>query len=161
MKQHLSYKGYHGSVEADFDDNIFHGRILFIRDVVAYHGTDAPTLKAAFEEAVDDYLATCEELGEAPEQPCKGSLNVRVGPELHQQMALEAMRLGTSLNDWIRQACERGLQSTAKVEAKEPSPSEVVMKVFARGESVLIDDTYQSAAAGWESVVVQQSKVCH
>ncbi|MCK0743702.1 toxin-antitoxin system HicB family antitoxin [Chromohalobacter nigrandesensis] len=40
-------------------------------------------LEAAFREAVDDYLATCEQLGEAPETPSKGSFNVRVGHDLH------------------------------------------------------------------------------
>ena len=56
---------------------------------------------------VDDYLTMCEEKDITPEQPFKGSFNVRVGRDLHRQIALEAARRGVSLNSLIVAALEK------------------------------------------------------
>jgi len=42
---------------------VLHGRLEFIRDLVSYEGKDAKGIKAAFQEAVDDYLDLCEAEG--------------------------------------------------------------------------------------------------
>ena len=42
---------------------MLHGRLEFIRDLVTYEGKDAKGIRAAFQEAVDDYLALCEAEG--------------------------------------------------------------------------------------------------
>jgi predicted HicB family RNase H-like nuclease len=70
-------------------------------------------LEAAFREAVDDYLQTCEQLGQKPEIPCKGSFNVRIGHDLHLAAALAATRQNVSLNDLTRQALNEYLQHHA------------------------------------------------
>ncbi len=105
MTKHLEYKGYIGSTEVDVEEGFLYGRLQFIRDVVSYHCADVASLQAAFAAAVDDYLKTCKELGEAPDVPCKGSFNIRVGAELHRQAALAAEREAISLNEWVRRAC--------------------------------------------------------
>ena len=66
MSAMLEYKVYLGSVEYGDDDEVLHGRLEFIRDLVTYEGTDATGLKAAFRQAVDDYLALCESEGRTP-----------------------------------------------------------------------------------------------
>ena len=53
----LEHKGYLGSVQFSDEDEIFHGRLKFIRDLVTYEGSDARSLKQAFRKAVEDYLA--------------------------------------------------------------------------------------------------------
>lgn len=123
MNQVLEYKGYFGSIEADTQEEFLVGKLLFIKDVVSYHATDVRGLKAAFEAAVEDYLSTCAELGEAPDTPCKGTFNVRLGPELHQAMALAATRHGMKLNEWVKAACESHLsaQNAGSDHASEPS----------------------------------------
>ena len=57
MSSMLEYKGYLGSIEYSDEDEVLHGRLEFIRDLVTYEGTDAKGLKQAFQDAVDDYLA--------------------------------------------------------------------------------------------------------
>jgi len=101
MKDMMRYKGYYGSVHYDDEDRIFFGKVEFIRALVSYEGTDAATLRAAFEEAVDDYLRTCKKKKIEPEKPFKGSFNVRVGPETHRKLAIAAERKGVSLNKYI------------------------------------------------------------
>lgn len=110
MNKHLEYEGYLGSIEADITEGFLHGRLLFIRDVVTYQGQSVGGLSSAFKSAVDDYLSTCAELGEAPDTPCKGTFNVRIGPALHKRALLAAEREGTSLNDWVKSACAAHLQ---------------------------------------------------
>ena len=105
----LEYKGYLGSVEYSDDDEVLHGRLEFIRDLVTYEGTDAKILKAAFQEAVDDYLALCESEGRTPDVPLKGSFNIRPGRELHRRAMLFARRRGINLNTVVSDALRRYL----------------------------------------------------
>jgi predicted HicB family RNase H-like nuclease len=60
MSSVLEYNGYLGSAEFSAEDEVFHGRLEGIRDLVTYEGTDVESLKRAFHKAVDDYIATCE-----------------------------------------------------------------------------------------------------
>jgi predicted HicB family RNase H-like nuclease len=56
MKDMMSYKKYYGSVHYNDDDQIFHGKVEFIRALINYEGEDVKGLRKAFEEAVTDYL---------------------------------------------------------------------------------------------------------
>lgn len=111
MNNLLEYRGYLGSVVYSDEDETFHGRLEFIRDLVTYEGSDAKTLKGAFREAVEDYLGLCEEQGREPEVPLKGSFNVRPGRELHRRAMLYARREGMSLNAVVTHALRRFLES--------------------------------------------------
>lgn len=59
----MQYKGYYGSVHFDSEDLIFNGKVEFIRALVSYEATNAKGLKKAFEEAIEDYLASYAGLG--------------------------------------------------------------------------------------------------
>lgn len=109
MSTILEYKGYLGSIEYSEADEVLHGRLEFIRDLVTYEGTDAKSLKLAFHEAVDDYLDLCEAEGRKPETPLKGSFNVRPGPDLHRRAMLYAKRRGLNLNSVVSDALRRYL----------------------------------------------------
>ena len=101
MKDSIQYKGYYGSVHFDDDELIFHGKIEFVRALVTYEATDARGLIKAFHESVDDYLETCQSQGIEPETPFKGSLNVRLGAELHRRVALAAEQHHSTINKFI------------------------------------------------------------
>ena len=110
MNNQLKHNGYIGSIEASLEDNCLFGKVLFIKALVSYEGKTVGELDAAFREAVEDYLTTCQALGQTPEKPCKGSFNVRVGHDLHLAAALEATRKKVTLNDLTRQALNEFLQ---------------------------------------------------
>jgi predicted HicB family RNase H-like nuclease len=101
MKDFIQYKGYYGSVHFDQEDLILHGKVEFVRALISYEATNAKALKKAFEEAVDDYLALCKTEKMQPELPFKGSLNIRLGSELHRSVALEASYRNLSINKFI------------------------------------------------------------
>lgn len=113
MKNTMEYKGYTGSVEYSDEDGIFFGKVQFIRALISYEGSNAEELRKDFRDGVDDYLAMCKEKNITPEQPFKGSFNVRVGRDLHRQIALEAARRGVSLNSLIVAALEKETRHAA------------------------------------------------
>ena len=110
MKNTLDYKGYIGSVEFSSGDEVFHGKLEGIRDLVTYEATDVAGLKRAFHEAVDDYLATCQKKAKQPEQVFKGVFNVRLRPELHRRAFIYSTEHNKKLNNVINEALEQYLQ---------------------------------------------------
>ncbi len=109
MKDMMSYKKYYGSVHYDDDDQIFYGKVEFIRALINYEGEDVKGLKKAFEDAVNDYLMMCNEAEIEPEKPFKGSFNVRTGPTLHRRATLFAKEQGTNLNNVVIEAVDQYL----------------------------------------------------
>jgi len=108
MKNTLTYRGYTACIEFDPDDNILVGRVLDIDDIISFHGESVAAFKAAFHEAIDDYVAACEKLGQSPEKPASGRLMLRVSPAVHAAALKAAAHTGQSLNRWaegvLRQA---------------------------------------------------------
>lgn len=104
MSDMLEYRGFLGSVLYSGEDETFHGKLEFIRDLVTYEGDDVKSLKRAFREAVDDYLQLCEAEERAPDVPLKGSFNVRPGRDLHRRAMLYARREGLTLNAVVTDA---------------------------------------------------------
>jgi len=109
MKDMLKHKGYFGSVHYNAEDRVFYGKIEFIRSLVSYEGRDADSLEASFREAVEDYLATCADLGREPEKPFKGSFNVRIPPELHERVMIAAAQQGMTLNRFVAEALSQAV----------------------------------------------------
>ncbi len=106
MKDVMIYKDYIGSVHYSTDDEVFFGKIEGINDLISFEGSSVTELKAAFEEAVEDYLELCNLNGKEPEKMYKGSFNIRIRPELHKQAAQRALMEGKSLNQYVEEAIE-------------------------------------------------------
>lgn len=101
MRDMMEYKGYFGSVHYCDKDEIFHGKVKYIRSLITYEGNSVNSLKTDFCSAVDDYLMLCEEEGRRPEEAFKGTFNVRVGQDLHREAALFADSHDLNINQLI------------------------------------------------------------
>ena len=112
MKNLMRYKDYLGSVTYNDEDKIFYGKVEYIRSLVSYEGRDVESLENNFREAVDDYLELTRSQGIEPEQPFKGSFNVRTGSDLHRRLAIAAKEKGINLNKLVNEALENYLKST-------------------------------------------------
>jgi predicted HicB family RNase H-like nuclease len=123
MNDILEYKTYYATVHFNAEDEVFHGKIIGINDLVSFEGTTVQELKEAFHEAVDDYLATCKKLGKDPDKTYKGSFNVRIPSELHRQAARYATLKNMSLNDFVRHAIDYVL-------TKPPDPRTTSLVLF-------------------------------
>jgi predicted HicB family RNase H-like nuclease len=109
----MEYKGYIGSVHYNAEDQVFHGKLEGIRDLITYEATNVKELNRSFHEAIDDYLETCRKQGKKPETSFKGTFNVRVGPELHRRAAVFAADRHKKLNAVVTEALERYLEEAA------------------------------------------------
>ncbi len=107
----LKYKGFLGSVAFSEADNVFFGKIEGIDGLVNFEGESVKELTDAFHEAVDDYLAYCEEEGIEPHKSYSGTFNVRLSPDLHSRIAYLAKQTGVSINSFIRTAVEKQISA--------------------------------------------------
>ena len=105
----MEYKGFAARVEYSEEDGCFIGHVAGIRDVIGFHGESVAELRAAFEEAVDDYLETCKKAGKNPDKPYSGQFRLRLTPELHARAAMVAETRGKSLNTWVSEAIEKSI----------------------------------------------------
>lgn len=65
----FKYKGYTGYVKGDFKTNELYGQVLGIDDCIIYQGENIAELQQSFEDAVDEYLDTCVEIGKEANKP--------------------------------------------------------------------------------------------
>ena len=110
----MEYKGYSAKIEFDEDANIFHGEVINLRDVITFEGETVDGLRKAFQESVDDYLEFCAERGEDPEKPYSGKFVVRVEPELHKRISIEARKRGVSINALVGEALSKTMDKSSQ-----------------------------------------------
>lgn len=96
----MTHKGYAARIQYSDEDQCFVGHIAGIKDVIGFHGESVRELRAAFEEAVDDYLETCAKLNRSPQKPYSGKLMLRIPPDIHAAVAIAAQVNGKSINQW-------------------------------------------------------------
>ena len=113
MSNVLRYKGYWATVEYDAEDEVLHGKIEGISDLVTFECEEAKDALQEFKAAVDDYEAFCRDLGKAPEKPYSGSFNVRVSPAMHRQICMEAAKRGVTLNKYVSDALAQSCAASA------------------------------------------------
>jgi len=142
----LTYNGYTGSIEVSVEDDCLHGRIRFIDDLVTYEGGSVSEIRAAFQDAVDRYLAHCQRVGKSANKPYSGTFNVRIGPELHSKAAKVAHLKKIKLNEFVKQAIRAAIdmegvvthhhQHDINVNLQSPDESWEKLVASASGEAV-------------------------
>jgi len=107
----LTYKGYSTKVEYSAEDKLLFGKIEGIVDLVNFQSETLDGVETAFHEAVEDYLAFCEDLGKEPNKVYRGSFNVRVQPSLHRELDRAAARHGVSMNQFVESALANAVEA--------------------------------------------------
>lgn len=107
----MTYRGYAARIEYSDEDQCFVGHVAGIHDVVGFHGDSVAELRAAFEEAVEDYLETCARLNRAPQKPYSGKLMLRVPSEVHAAVAAAAEVSGKSINQWATETFTKAVRA--------------------------------------------------
>ena len=110
----MTYKGYDAIVEFDEEGKVFSGEVINTRDVITFQGDSVDELEKAFRDSVEDYLEFCKKRGEEPEKPFSGTFTVRMTPEQHRHVALEARRRGMSINAYVVERLTRSKAMTAR-----------------------------------------------
>ena len=112
MKDVIKYKNFMATIHFNADDEVFHGKIAGINDLITLEGQSVQELKKAMKDAVEDYLEICRKLDKDPHKSFKGSFNVRINPKLHQYAAQKSTKEGVSLNQLIEKAISSYLMNT-------------------------------------------------
>ena len=114
----LYYKDYFTIIHYDINDKILYGKIEGIRDLVDFQSESTKTIEKEFQDAVDDYLDYCKEMNKVPEKAFKGSFNVRINPQLHRKLFIQAESNGESMNKMLEDIIKRYFDSTTDYEAQ-------------------------------------------
>jgi predicted HicB family RNase H-like nuclease len=107
MSNLLSYKNYNGTVEYSKEDKCLFGKVVGIKSLLSYEGESISELEQDFQTVIDDYINDCDERGIEPEQPFKGTFNIRINPDLHRNIAVYAIEHDKTLNSVVEEAIER------------------------------------------------------
>lgn len=96
----MKYKNYRAHIEYSEEDVCLIGHIAGITDIIGFHGDTIPEIREAFEEAVDDYIETCQRLNKQPQLPCSGDLQLRIPPDIHASIVRAAEASGKNIDQW-------------------------------------------------------------
>ena len=96
----MKYKEYNAHIAYSEEDGCYVGHIAGITDIIGFHADTDAELQAAFEEAVEDYLETCQKLNKSPQKSYSGKLRLRIPPDIHVAIAEAAEASGKSLDQW-------------------------------------------------------------
>jgi predicted HicB family RNase H-like nuclease len=123
----LAYKGYTGTIEASIEDGCLHGQILFITDIITYEGNTVDDIKTSFEEAVDHYLAYCQNTGKPANKPYSGTFNVRVGQDLHRKAVEVAYNQSITLNDFVAQSIKNAIEKNGVIKLEHTHHHNIII----------------------------------
>ena len=105
MKNIMRYKGYWAKIQYSDEDECFWGEIEGLKnDSITFEGESVKELTRDFKDAINHYFEGCKETNSKPEQQCKGSLNVRLGVELHNKAKMKSIEKNISINELIKEA---------------------------------------------------------
>ncbi len=108
----MTVDGYHAKIEYDDDLERFRGEILGLSGGADFYGKNPKELRAEFKKSLQIFLDVCEEKGIAPRRHFSGKFNLRIPPELHEKLAIEAQAQGKSINTLAQEALQERVASS-------------------------------------------------
>lgn len=99
--------GYQAKIEYDAEMDLFRGEILGLNGGADFYGRDPAELREEFRKSLTVFLEVCREKGIEPRRHYSGKFNLRISPELHEQLAIVAQAQGKSINTLAQEALQR------------------------------------------------------
>ena len=106
----MTVDGYHAKIEYDEELDLFRGEILGLNGGADFYGKNPKELRAEFKKSLNVFLEVCKEKGIDPRRQFSGKFNLRIPPELHERLAIEAQALGHLVHP--NRSTERGQVAT-------------------------------------------------
>lgn len=110
----MTLDGFHARIDYDEETDLFRGEILGLSGGADFYGSSPEELRKEFRASLDVFLAVCREKGIEPRRQYSGRFNLRISPELHEQLALRAQATHKSLNAFAQEALERSLAAASQ-----------------------------------------------
>ena len=102
----MTFNNYHARIEYDPDLDMFRGEILGLNGGADFYGRNPKELRAEFKKSLAVFLEVCKEKGVEPRRHYSGKFNLRIPPELHEQLAIVAQAKGKSINAIAQEALQ-------------------------------------------------------
>lgn len=103
----MTSEGYHAKIEYDSELDTFRGEILGLNGGADFYGRNPKELRTEFKNSLRIFLEVCEEKGIEPRRHYSGKFNLRISPELHEQLAITAQVRGKSVNKLAQEALQK------------------------------------------------------
>jgi predicted HicB family RNase H-like nuclease len=100
----MTVDGYHAKIEYDEEIDLFRGDILGLNGGADFYGKNPKELRVEFKKSLQVFLEVCAEKGIEPRRHFSGKFNLRISPELHEQLAIAAQAEGKSINMLAQEA---------------------------------------------------------
>jgi len=105
----MSVDGYYARIEYNSDTDLFRGEILGLSGGADFYGANPDELRREFKKSLDVFLEVCKEQGIEPRRQFSGRFNLRIPPELHEQLAMAAEAQGKSLNALAQETLQKSV----------------------------------------------------
>jgi predicted HicB family RNase H-like nuclease len=102
----MQVEGFNAKIEYDEELDLFRGEILGLNGGADFYGKNPKELRAEFKKSLQVFLDVCKEKGVDPKRNFSGKFNLRISPELHEQLALAAQAEGKSINMVAQEALQ-------------------------------------------------------
>jgi len=102
----MTVDGYHAKIEYDEELDLFRGEILGLSGGADFYGKNTKELRTEFKKSLQVFLDVCREKGIEPRRHFSGKFNLRIPPELHEKLAIEAQAQGKSINTLAQEALQ-------------------------------------------------------
>lgn len=103
----MTLDGYHAKIEYDSELDTFRGEILGLNGGADFYGRNPKELRTEFRKSLNAFLEVCKEKGIEPRRHYSGKFNLRIPPDLHEQLAITAQVKGTSVNKLAKEALQK------------------------------------------------------
>jgi predicted HicB family RNase H-like nuclease len=107
----MTVEGYHAKIEYDEELDLFRGEILGLNGGADFYGNSPKELRTEFKKSLQVFLDVCKEKGLEPRRNFSGKFNLRISPELHERLAIEAQAQGKSINTLAQEALQERVAS--------------------------------------------------
>lgn len=113
MNNVMTISGHQAVIVYDPEIEMFRGEFVNLNGGADFYAADIAGLKREGEQSLKVFLDECQTRGIEPMRQVSGKLALRMQPDLHRRLILEAARLGTSLNTLITRQLERDFAQSA------------------------------------------------
>jgi len=107
----MTVDGYQAKIEYDEELDRFRGEILGLSGGADFYGKNPKELRTEFKKSLRVFLEVCKEKGVDPRRQFSGKFNLRIPPELHERLAIEAQAQGKSINSLAQEALQERIAS--------------------------------------------------
>lgn len=101
MKNVMKIDGYDAVINYDPEIDMFRGEFINLNGGADFYASDITGLYKEGKLSLDMFLKMCAEDGVEPKKNYSGKFNVRMSPELHQNLVLKATASGKSINQLV------------------------------------------------------------